>query len=67
MSALQVCKPHIQQKMVEYFTNADPKYGKRVSDGLAQANQNRENHTSYEASDQAVDKSKQMGHEADPY
>lgn len=67
VSALQVCKPHIQQKMVEHFTNADPEYGKRVSDGLTQANQNRENHTSYEASDQAVDKSKQMGHEADPY
>ena len=27
-------------------------------DGLAQANQNRESHTSCEASDQAVDKSK---------
>lgn len=49
------------------FTNADPEYGKRVSEGLAQANQNRENHTSYEASDRAVDKSKQMRHEADPY
>ncbi|CAK4833586.1 unnamed protein product [Aphanomyces euteiches] len=37
VDALKICKPIIQEKMIEHFTNADPEYGRRVSDGLAQA------------------------------
>ena len=37
VDALKICKPVIQQKMIEYFTNADPDYGRRVAEGLAAA------------------------------
>jgi catalase len=37
VDALKICKPHIQEKMIEHFTIADPDYGHRVSEGLAQA------------------------------
>ncbi|PZD94554.1 catalase [Paenibacillus sambharensis] len=34
---LSVCRPAIRDKMIEYFTNADADYGRRVSDALAKA------------------------------
>ena len=37
VDALKICKPVIQQKMIQYFTNADPDYGRRVAEGLAAA------------------------------
>ncbi len=37
VDALKVCQPHIQQKMIEYLTNADADYGRRVSEGLVEA------------------------------
>ncbi|MNI41659.1 Catalase [compost metagenome] len=37
VDALSVCAPVIQDKMVEHFTYADPEYGQRVAEGLAQA------------------------------
>ncbi|HZG13558.1 MAG TPA: catalase, partial [Candidatus Bathyarchaeia archaeon] len=60
VQALKVCRPHIQEKMVEYFTKADPEYGRRVSEGLAAAN-------AASAADKAVDKANRMAHGADPY
>ncbi|NOU91319.1 catalase [Paenibacillus sp. LMG 31460] len=38
VDALKICKPIIQSKMIEHFTKADSDYGRRVSEGLAQAN-----------------------------
>ncbi|TMV52826.1 catalase [Paenibacillus mesophilus] len=35
--ALLVCRPVIRDKMIEYFTNADPEYGRKVSESLTKA------------------------------
>jgi len=35
--ALKVCAPVIRDRMIQHFTNADPDYGRRVSDKLAAA------------------------------
>lgn len=35
VAALSQCEPVIQQKMVDYFTQADPDYGSRVAQALA--------------------------------
>ncbi|CAG7653924.1 Catalase [Paenibacillus allorhizosphaerae] len=37
VNALKICKPVIQQTMIDHFTKADPDYGRRVAEGLAQA------------------------------
>lgn len=37
VDALKICKPVIQANMISYFEQADPDYGRRVSEGLAQA------------------------------
>ncbi len=37
VNALKVCAPVVQEKMIQNFKNADPEYGQRVEDGLAQA------------------------------
>jgi catalase len=66
VGALGVCKPHIQEHMIKHFTLADPDYGRRVADGLEQASQQMK-HTGTGEMDAAVQKAKQMGHEADPY
>ncbi len=67
VDALKVCKPHIQEAMVDYFTEADAEYGKRVREGLEKANRERSEHTINHAADNALDKSKSMGHESDRY
>jgi catalase len=69
VDALSVCRAEIQNKMIEYFTNADKDYGKQVKDGLAKAMEFRTDtsHTSTVDADEATNKSRQMGHEADPY
>lgn len=66
---LKVCRPEIQNKMLEYFTNADEDYGRRIREGLAKAMEMMKDsgHTSSAAADKAVDKAENMGHEADPY
>ncbi|MBL0385180.1 catalase [Tumebacillus sp. ITR2] len=67
VGALSVCKPHIQEQMIEYFTKADPEYGQRVLDGLALANRGSNEHTSSASADSAVDAAKKMGGESDRY
>nr|WP_246188296.1 catalase [Metabacillus lacus] len=67
VDALKICQPQIQEKMVEYFTNADEDYGRRVSEGLKQAASEQGEHTGSEKADNAVDQAKNMGGEADPY
>ncbi|MFD0682562.1 MULTISPECIES: catalase [unclassified Paenibacillus] len=39
VDALNVCAPQIQKQMIENFTNADPEYGRRVSEGLSRSKQ----------------------------
>lgn len=69
VDALKVCHPDIQNKMIEYFTKADENYGKRVKEGITKALEMEKDlkHSSSAAADEAVEKAKQMGHEADPY
>lgn len=62
---LKVCRPEIQNKMLEYFTNADEDYGRRVREGLAKAMDTTD--TSSAAAKDAVEKSKNMGQESDRY
>jgi catalase len=37
VGVLSICAPQIQDKMLEYFTQADADYGRRVAEGLAKA------------------------------
>ena len=37
VSALKQCDAHIQERMVEHFTQCDPEYGTRVREGLKQS------------------------------
>ncbi|MBS4220727.1 catalase [Bacillus sp. FJAT-49711] len=67
VDALKICNPIIQEKMIEYFTNADPDYGKRVADGIANAKQNSDGHTSSSSADKAMEDAEKMGHETDGY
>lgn len=67
VGALKICQPGIQEKMIEHFTLADPEYGQRVQEGLAQAKQERAEHTSSAAADQALDQAEQKGHKSDRY
>jgi catalase len=67
VDALKICKPHIQNTMVDYFTNADPDYGKRVREGLENAKREKTKHMSTEAADIAIKKSENMGHKTDGY
>lgn len=66
VDALKICNPKIQEKMLEYFTKADPDYGKRVSEGLAKAKASLE-HNSSAAADKAVKDAEKMGHKTDGY
>ncbi len=40
VSALKKCDAHIQERMVEHFTQCDPEYGTRVREGLKQSEEN---------------------------
>lgn len=62
---LRVCHPDIQNKMIEYFTNADEDYGRRVREGLANAKDTTDNSSA--AAQEAVEKSKTMGQKTDGY
>ena len=67
VDALKICKPHIQDQMVEHFTNADPDYGKRVREGLEKVKREMTEHMSTAAADMAQKKSENMGHKTDGY
>jgi catalase len=67
VDALKICKPHIQDQMVEYFTNADPEYGKRVQEGLEKAKRNMTKHTGSAEADRTVQTSEDLGHSSDGY
>ncbi|WP_166239613.1 catalase [Paenibacillus turpanensis] len=67
--ALKVCRPHIQEKMISYFTNADADYGKRVAESLARAMKEMKGsgHFSNAAADQAEKRADNMGGKTDGY
>lgn len=67
VDALKICKKHIQDKMIEYFTNADPDYGRRVREGLEKAKSDMKDHMSSAAADMTAKKADQMGHKSDGY
>lgn len=68
VNALQKCSPHIQQRMIELFTQCDEDYGRRVADGLKQAAERKgagplgSAHTG-----EAVKEAEQRGHDTDSY
>lgn len=69
VEALKVCRPEIQNKMIEYFTNADEDYGKRVKEGVSKAMEmmNDKINTSSASADEASEEAKEMGKESDRY
>ncbi|MED1467481.1 catalase [Bacillus salipaludis] len=67
VNALKVCKPHIQDQMIEYFTNADPDYGKRVREGLEKAKREMQTHTSTAAADETARNAQNKGRKTDGY
>lgn len=65
---LKLCKPHIQNQMIQYFKKADPEYGRRVAEGLeVGTNESSRGQLSTEDASQAVKQAEQQGHKADPY
>jgi catalase len=66
VNALKVCHSAIQEKMIGYFTEADPEYGRRVSEGLANFPDNTKGTSSIDAN-RAARQAEDMGHETSPY
>lgn len=61
-SALSGCRQEIQDRMIEYFTQADPDYGRRVREGITStAISERQSRAD------AVKEAEQKGHEEKPY
>ncbi|PZE20183.1 catalase [Paenibacillus xerothermodurans] len=58
VDALKNCKADIVQRMISYFTQADPDYGRRVAEGLAKVNPT----AGDQLTDPTVVKAEQMGH-----
>ena len=66
VDALKVCAPIVQEKMIQNFKNADPEYGRRVEEGLAQAKKDMEHqNTTYIKDGDRIAKGK--GHSTDGY
>ncbi|UVI28745.1 catalase [Paenibacillus spongiae] len=66
VDALRVCSSGIQERMIRHFSEADADYGRRVEKGLVQGG-HRKIKSGQTDPEQAVDLSKRMGREADPY
>lgn len=66
VNALKICDPRIQDKMIGFFTEADPDYGKRVREGLEQAMKITEQNSN-PAAKMGEQKEDKMGQQADPY
>ncbi|MBI0447082.1 catalase [Deinococcus sp. DB0503] len=62
VASLKDTAQHIQDKMIEYFTQADPDYGRRVREGIAQARQ-----SDAQKKAEAVQQAEERSHEAQPY
>ncbi|XOK59939.1 catalase [Paenibacillus elgii] len=66
VAALQVCRPPIRQRMIDYFTQADPEYGRRVAERLAQADAGSP-HLGSVSAQQGADLASRMGQRTDGY
>lgn len=65
---LSICKADIRERMIGYFTQADPDYGRRVREGLeANGVQYGNPATGSAASDAGVEEAKKLGRETDGY
>ncbi|MFA9458462.1 catalase [Halalkalibacter sp. AB-rgal2] len=66
---LSTCDERIQQQMIENFTKADPEYGRRVKEGIAQMNDNMNSSDPIGTTktDEAVQQAEEMSHPSDPY
>ena len=70
VSTLKPVKKHIQDQMIELFTQCDEDYGRRVREGLQQADSNGQQTPGpigTNATDQAVRQAEEQGHPANAY
>jgi len=68
VNTLKPAAKHIQDKMIELFTQCDPEYGQRVADGLRRAGGNiSKGPIGSTKSDEAVQEAEKKSHEAKPY
>lgn len=69
VNTLKPAKQHIQDKMVELFTQCDPEYGRRVGEGLRKANGQEISRgpIGSTSSQQAVEEAVENSHPANPY
>ena len=66
VQALGQCRADIRERMVGYFTQADPEYGRRVAEGLA-AYDKAGPATGQRDPGQAADEAARQGHKTDGY
>ncbi|MBF9253439.1 catalase [Pontibacter sp. 172403-2] len=74
-NTLAACDKRIQDKMVEYFTNADEEYGRRVKEGIKQAGEKMQKEKiagtdgpiGNTATHEGVEQAKNDSHSAKPY
>jgi len=66
VGALAKCKPDIRERMIGYFTQADPDYGRRVAEGLASVPTDDSAAVQPKRS-AAAEQAEQRGREADRY
>nr|WP_168122073.1 catalase [Paenibacillus sp. HB172176] len=68
VEALATCTSYIQDKMVQYFTEADSDYGKRVSEDLrAMSESSPMEHVGTPAANQGMEAAEELGHSTDGY
>ncbi len=69
VDVLKICKPDISERMIGYFSQADPEYGRRVAEGLAQAlaTQGPTGHIGSAALQEGAVRAEQSGQQSDGY
>ncbi|SDC43418.1 catalase [Paenibacillus sp. UNCCL117] len=66
-NALKICKPDIRERMIGYFTQADPAYGRRVADSLAHADREQTGHIGSVAQQEGAVRAERSGLPSDGY
>lgn len=66
VDALSTCTPFIQERMIHHFTEADADYGRRVAEGLKNANASK-GHVGTPAANEGMEMSGELGHSTDGY